>query len=169
MSNVQALVCHPRSLFHRSDSKSSLNIGVRPIRPMYAGVVRMEMHNINGNHSPNMAARRSRPQHLVNGTGNKTASKGTYLFFIFWYYVLHTNQKNVKLLCETLLTSVISRKLGESKGTSIRSMWGIPCGPSMTDFTEIGFSGGFPDNPSLTDLTLWLFLTNCSVILIVIQ
>ena len=44
---------------------------------MYAGVVRMEMHNINGNHSPNLAARRSRPQHLVNGTGNKTASKGT--------------------------------------------------------------------------------------------
>ena len=99
MSNVQALVCHPRSLFHRSDSKSSLNIGVRPIRPMYAGVVRMEMHNINGNHSPNLAARRSRPQHLVNGTGNKTASKGT-------------NPKNVKSLCATLLTSVISRKLG---------------------------------------------------------
>ena len=49
---------------------------------MYAGVVRMEMHNINGNHSPNMAARRSRPQHLVNGTGNKTASKGTgWIFF----------------------------------------------------------------------------------------
>ena len=83
MSNVQALVCHPRSLFHRSDSKSSLNIGVRPIRPMYAGVVRMEMHNINGNHSPNMAARRSRPQHLVNGTGNKTASKGTYLGILY--------------------------------------------------------------------------------------
>ena len=50
---------------------------------MYAGVVRMEMHNINGNHSPNMAARRSRPQHLVNGTGNKTNSKGTgWIFFL---------------------------------------------------------------------------------------
>ena len=112
MSNVQALVCHPRSLFHRSDSKSSLNIGVRPIRPMYAGVVRMEMHNINGNHSPNLAARRSRPQHLVNGTGNKTASKGTYLGILYNLIVLHTNPKNVKSLCATLITSVISRKFG---------------------------------------------------------
>merc|ERR1712083_17405 len=74
MSSAKVLFCHPRSLFHRSDSKSSLDIGVRPIRPMYAGVVRMEMHNIN-NHSPNLA-RRSRPQHLINGTGTKTASKG---------------------------------------------------------------------------------------------
>ena len=102
MSNVQALVCHPRSLFHRSDSKSSLNIGVRPIRPMYAGVVRMEMHNINGNHSPNLAARRSRPQHLVNGTGNKTASKGTYLGILYNLIVLHTNPKICQIaMCNT--------------------------------------------------------------------
>ena len=77
MSNVQALVCHPRSLFHRTDSKSSLDIGVRPIRPMYAGVVRMEMHKMNGTHSPNTARRSRQPQHLVqNGTANRNASKG---------------------------------------------------------------------------------------------
>ena len=74
MSSAKVLFCHPRSLFQRSDSKSSLDIGVRPIRPMYAGVVRMEMHNINNHHSP--LTRRSNPQHLVNGTKNKTATKG---------------------------------------------------------------------------------------------
>ena len=119
MSNVQALVCHPRSLFHRSDSKSSLNIGVRPIRPMYAGVVRMEMHNINGKHSPNLAARRSRPQNLVNGTGNKTASKGTGCIFFL-----------VKQQCAAL-NFIISQKIWVAMGCVIFSsncnviQWGI--------------------------------------------
>lgn len=56
MSSAKVLLCHPGRLFlRRSESKSSLDIGVRP---MDGGVVRMELHHFT-NQAP---ARRTRRQ-----------------------------------------------------------------------------------------------------------
>lgn len=55
MSSAKVLLCHPGRLFlRRSESKSSLDIGVRPMD----GVVRMELHHFT-NQAP---ARRTRRQ-----------------------------------------------------------------------------------------------------------
>ena len=70
MSSIRVLCCEPGRFLGRTDSKSSLDIGVRP---MDGGVVRMEMHHyINP-----VPARRTRrqPINTANPTFNVQVGK----------------------------------------------------------------------------------------------
>ena len=80
MSSMRLLCCEPgRFLFKRSDSKSSLDIGVRP---MDGGVVRMELHH----YTNPVPARRTRRQPInaaANPTFNVQVGKRHCVFFDF--------------------------------------------------------------------------------------